>query len=595
MPSRAAGANNRVFPKPPLYPYNLAPTRMNKKSNVLAIVVLSLLLAACTQDTPADSSNADFSPELAHFVDVTEDVGLDFRHGAFRWGVSGDPVAMMGGGLCWIDYDQDGWLDLYIVNTYALAEAGRWEAEGGHPRSALFRNVEGRFNDVSEQTGADLDLRGNGCVTADFNLDGWPDLYVTTSRVNALLWNNGDGTFSQGAEASGVDAYGWQTGTAVGDVNLDGWPDLFTAGYVDLNAPIPEASQSFPNTHVGRRDLLYLNEGLGPDGRASFREVGVEVGLEAADFEYGLGALLTDLDRDGDLDLLVANDTNPNRLYENVPWPDGPETDPEGIGFRFSEVGQYAEIDDDNSGMGVASADYDNDGRFDLVITNLGQQLHSVYLNQSAGDGLSFADATSKMGVADIGVGWTGWGITWADVDNDTDQDLIIANGTVPIIDLPNDVQQIQFMVNLTAQGMTGQFQDFTDIAGFDEIEPLLARGSAMADYDNDGDLDMVISTVGNRVVLLRNDSSGGNWLTIQLEGFQPGAVVTAVLPDGRRLLCETHAGSSYLSSEDPRCHFGLGNANKVAELIVRWPDGHENRLKNVSINQFLEISKDGA
>ncbi len=180
-------------------------------STVLGIVALSLLLVACTQDRPTDNSKTVFLPELAHFTDVTEKVGLDFRHGAFRWGVSGDPVAMMGGGLCWLDYDNDGWLDLYAVNSYALAEAGKWQAGEGLPRSALFRNEEGHFTDVSADAGADLQLRGNGCVAADLNLDGWTDLYVTSSRVNILLWNKGDGTFSLGAEAAGVDAYGWQT------------------------------------------------------------------------------------------------------------------------------------------------------------------------------------------------------------------------------------------------------------------------------------------------------------------------------------------------------------------------------------------------
>jgi cytochrome c peroxidase len=511
---------------------------------------------------------------------------------------------MMGGGLCWLDFDGDGWLDLYAVNSYALDEAGRWqqgasgegqggrqESAGGLPRNGLFRNVKGKFSDVSAGSGADVAVRGNGCVAADLDLDGWTDLYVTTSRFNVLLWNNGDGTFTEGGEAAGADTYGWQSGAAVGDFNDDGWPDIFVAGYVDINSRIPEATLGFPNTHFGLRDQLYLNEGPGPSGRVTFREVGVEAGLEAADYEYGLGAILSDLDGDGDLDLFVANDTNPNRLYENVAWPGGPEADPEGIGFRFAEVGQYAQIADTNSGMGVASADYDNDGRFDLVATNLGHQLHSVYLNQSSGDDFVFEDATGKMGVADIGVGWTGWGISWADVDLDTDLDLIIANGTVPVLDLPDDVQQIQFFSNLTAQGMTGLFLDLTEVAGFNEIDPLLARGGAVADYDNDGDVDIAINVIGGRLVLLRNDNVGGNWLAVQLEGFQPGALVTVVLPDGRELLCETHAGSSYLSSEDPRCHFGLGAATEVDEVRVRWPGGAETRLSNLPANQLVDVA----
>lgn len=556
------------------------------------ILGIILLFSACTGEQSKQEEPTTFLPDMIHFTDVTDEAGVDFQQGAFRWDVSGDAVAMMGGGLCWIDYNRDGWLDLYAVNSYALAEAGRWESEGGLPRNALFRNDEGQFTDVSKETGTDLQMRGLGCVAADFDLDGWTDLYVTSERVNELLWNNGDGTFNQGAEAAGVDAYGWQTGTAVGDVNADGWPDLFVAGYVDLNSHIPEADQGFPNTHRGVRDLLYLNEGASPSGHVTFREVGVEAGLEASNYEYGLGALFTDLDMDGDLDLFVANDTKPNRLYENIPWPGGPEADPEGLGFRFAEVGQFARVNDENSGMGVASADYDNDGRFDLVVTNLGQQLHSVYHNHSAGGKFEFDDATKTMGVSNIGVGWTGWGISWADVDQDTDLDLIIANGTVPVLDPPDDVQKIQLFSNLTAQGMSGLFQDLTDVAGFNDIGPLLARGGAVADYDNDGDPDIAINSIGGRLTLLRNDNDGGHWLVVEFEEFQPGAMVKAILPDGQELLCETKAGSSYMSSEDPRCHFGLGAADKVDELIVHWPNGAETRMSDLAADEFVTVSK---
>ncbi len=536
--------------------------------------------------------SADQSPYPVRFTDVAEGVGLDFQHGAFRWELSGDPVAMMGGGLCWLDFDRDGWLDLYVVNSYAVAEAGLWEANGGLPRNALYRNVEGHFTDVSRPSGADLALRGNGCVAADLNLDGWTDLYITTGRVNMLLWNNGDGTFSEGAETAGVDAYGWQSSAVVGDVNADGWPDIFVAGYVDINNRIPEATLGFPNTHLGRRDLLFINEGAGPSGYPSFREVGQIVGLETNDFEYGLGALMTDLDRDGNLDLYVANDTNPNRLYKNEPWPGGRQADPEGIGFRFEEVGGPAKVGDDNSGMGIAGGDYDSDGRFDLFVTNLGQQLHAVYLNQSTEGSLFFRNATGEFGIKDIGVGWTGWGTTWADLDLDTDLDLMVVNGSVPVIDPPTDAQVAQVFGNLTAQGQIGQFEDLTDSTGLNEVGPLLGRGGAVADFDNDGDLDMAVSTIGGQLALLQNNSTAGNWLEVLFDGFYPGAVVTAALPDGRELRREVHAGSSYLSSEDPRCHFGLGSADRVVDLRIRWPNGEETRLGNVLANQLVIAAK---
>ena len=234
----------------------------------------------------------------------------------------------MGGGLCWLDYDDDGWLDLYVVNAYADDEYDRWAANGGLPRSALFHNVDGRFEDVSRGSGADLQLRGNGCVAADFNLDGHTDLFVTTAGYNvatngydALLWGHGDGTFTEGARAAGINTPGWHSGAAVGDVNGDGRPDLFVAGYADVNTPIPASSAGFPSNFAAVRDRLYLNDGVDGNGRSRFREVGRQAGIEAARVDHGLGAVFTDVDDDGRLDLYVANDLDPNRLYLNVARP----------------------------------------------------------------------------------------------------------------------------------------------------------------------------------------------------------------------------------------------------------------------------------
>jgi hypothetical protein len=286
--------------------------------------------------------------------------------------------------------------------------------------------------------------------------------------------------------------------------------------------------------------------------------------------------------------LYVANDTNPNYLYENVPMPD----DTEGIGFRLMEVGAAAQVNDSNSGMGVAGGDYDEDGRFDLFITNMGQQLHSVYHNQSNTADPRFADATSELGVADIGVGWTGWGTSWGDFDLDSDLDLFVANGAIPVLDKTADAQLPQYFNNLTAQRQPGHFEERTAQTGLNEVGPLLGRGSAVADYDNDGDLDVAVNTIGGPLRLLQNVGPTGNWLAVQLVGESSGGVVTAVLPNGLRLERELHAGSSYLSSEDPRCHLGLGSADLVAELIVRWPDGTETRLQDVPVNQILVVEQ---
>jgi len=559
-----------------------------------ALITLALLSAACTSGSRGKPIvHRTGSPDQLRFTDVAPDVGLDFRQGAFRWAVERDPAAMMGAGVCWLDYDDDGWLDLFAVNSFAEAESGRWKAQGGLPRSALFHNVEGEFVDVSAGSGADLAVRGEGCVAADFDLDGRTDLYVTTAGVGALLWNEGDGRFAEGAHAAGVDATGWYAGAAVGDVNGDGWPDLFLAGYADVNSPNPDATQGFPNTRIGVRDLLYLSDGPADTGRVTFREVGVDAGLEVVSFEYGLGALFSDLDRDGDLDLYVANDTKPNRLYDNVPWPGGAEADPAGLGFRFEELAGKAGVADPNAGMGVAAGDDDGDGRSDLFVTNARGQVHAVYRGQrSELVDPSFADVRTDLGVGLSGS--TGWGVSWADLDLDTDLDLVVVNGDVPVTDLAEDAEPVQAFGNLTAQGTPGRYEDIGPAIGLGDLGPLLARGSAAADYDNDGDLDFAINSIGGALVLLENTGAVGNWLEVRLDGFHPGAVVTAVLPDGRELVHEVHAGSSYLSSEDPRCHFGLGVAGKVRELVIRWPGGEETVITDVDANQILDVEEPG-
>jgi hypothetical protein len=515
-----------------------------------------------------------------HFVNVAAEVGLDFQHRAFHTGLYEDPAAMMGAGLCWLDYDNDGWLDLYLVNSVTEAENEYWRAVGQWPQNGLFHNENGQFRDVGRASGANLSLRGNGCVAADFDLDRWTDIYVTADGPNALLWNNGDGTFSEGAEAAGVAAAEWNSAAVVGDVNGDGWPDLFVAGYINLENKIPNPSGAFPQDFYGLADHLYLN--MGGD-RPLFVEVTAAAGLLRE--ERGLGALLTDVDNDGDLDLYIANDGHRNRLYENQP------ADNE-IGFYFVDLTDSADVGDAGSGMGVAGADYDGNGYIDLFVTNWDTELNALYRNRTDELGsINFVYSTYRIGFQGLGEGMTGWGTHWADFDQDTDEDLLVVNGRVPITNLETDPELVRFYGNQLVEGRPGEFREWTEAVELAAVGPLLARGSAAADFDNDGDLDVAINTIAGKPALLRNDFPVGNWLMVELDGFWPGAMVEVRLPDGRSLIREWHVGSSYLASEEPRLHFGLGEATMVQEVVVRWPDGRQTRLSEIAANHQLHIS----
>jgi ASPIC and UnbV/FG-GAP-like repeat len=549
-------------------------TRVAPRGLILVAAAATLLASACGSHSVQNPTAARVG-ELA-LVDVAPQVGLRFRHGAFRWDESADAAAMTGGGLCWLDYDSDGWLDLFVVNGHSRNERDEWRSRGGLPTTRLFRNREGLFVDVTEDADAGVALRGQGCVAADLDLDGRTDLYVTGADRSTLLWNDGEG-FEDADEDSAVRVFGWHTGAAAGDLDGNGLPDLVVAGYVDEANRLPEAELGFPNTHAGRRDLLFLNQG----GR-EFREVGREAGLEVVRFGYGLGVVLSDFERDGDLDVHLANDTNPNRLYENVPWPGGVAADPAGLGFRFEERAAAAGVADPGAGMGVAVADWDADGRSDIFVSNSRGQAHALYRsNPPDANDPSFADVRDAAGI-DLERS-TGWGASWADLDHDADLDLVLVNGYIPVTDLRRDAEPVQVFRDLGA----GRFEEAKAVRG---VAPLVARGSAAADYDNDGDLDVAVLPLGRPLVLLENRGATGSWLEVALEGSPPGAEVTATLADGRTLRRELAAGSSYLSSEDPRLHFGLGGTGAVRELRVRWPGGEETVLEDVEANQLVEV-----
>lgn len=523
-------------------------------------------------------------PEAAfplQFVNRAAELGLDFQHGAFNFNLSADPIAMMGGGLCWLDYDNDGWEDLYLVNSYALAERPFWDSKGGLPTNQLFWNQNGTFVDVSQSSQTNLTMRGNGCIAADFNNDGWTDLYVTADGPNALLWNEQDGTFREGAAQAGVDLANWNASAAAGDLNQDGWLDLFVTAYIDLENQIENPVGAFPQDYYGLPDHLFLNNGDG-----SFRDVSTDVGLTRE--ERGLGAVLSDFDNDGDLDLYIANDGHPNRLYSS-------EVDSSESGFRFIDLSLTSGTNDSGSGMGVAAGDYDSDGRIDLFVTNWDTELNALYRNQIDETGnLTFRYSTHRIGISGLGNNKTGWGTAWADFDNDGDEDLLVVNGHVPITDLEADAQLVRLYGNLFAQSSSAQFQDWTQLVGLGQTQlgPLHARGSAVADFDNDGDLDIAINQIGGRAVLLVNESQPRAWLGVELPGALPGTTVRLELADGRFLTQELRIGSSYLASEDPRLHFGLGDNDSPVSLTVLPPFSQPLVYRDVAPNQYVKITE---
>ncbi len=507
-------------------------------------------------------------PALAGFrlTDVARRVGLDFHQGAFRYGMTNEPAAMMGGGLCWLDYNNDGYLDLFAVNSYADNNLPAWNDHGGLPRAALYENVHGHFVNVSKASHADVQVKGEGCVAADFDGDGNTDVYVTTATDDVLLWSNGDGTFTEGARKAGVVSFGWHSGATVADVNGDGRPDLVVAGYADMLHPILSSVRGFPSNYPGVRDELFLNE-----GHRHFRESGSRAGLDPGRHDHSLGAVFTDVNGDGRPDLYVANDEDPNRLYLNEPG--GP------LGFHFVDTAKASKVADSSAGMGIATSDVNGDGRPDFFISNSRRQTEAAYESSGplyASVGASFTRA--------LGGTFAGWGDSWIDLRNSGKLDLVVASGAIPVTNLAKDAGPVRVL----AQQRNGTFTP----ANLLQKLRTNGRGLAAADYDNDGRVDIAINSIGGRLLLLRNTSPAGNWLEIDVRPFAPGAIVTAALPDGRRLVRTVQAGSSYLSSEDPRVHFGLGAATAAAELTVRYPDGSTKRLANVQAGRIVTVER---
>ncbi|MCZ6777350.1 MAG: CRTAC1 family protein [Acidobacteriota bacterium] len=512
-------------------------------------------------------------PEAAFFVDATVEAGVRFRH---RHGGSGRKymVETMGSGVCWFDADGDLWPDLYLINSQPLpGHDGR-----GDFRSRFYLNRgDGTFADATDRSGLAAPGYGMGCAAADVDGDGDLDLYVTAFGPNRLYLNRGDGRFDEAGAAWGVDDGSWSASAAFADYDGDGDLDLYVCNYVDFTIDTHKhcgkhepgyQAYCHPDAYNGVSDRLYRNEG------GHFKDVTRAAGISNARGN-GLGVVWGDYDNDGDPDLYVANDKTANFLYRNNG--DGTFTDV----ALLSGVG-YGDDGQAQAGMGTDFGDYDGDGDLDLVVTNFDLESNNLYRNN--GDG-TFSDVALSTGVGEHSYLRVGFGAKFLDFDNDADLDLFVVNGHIlDNIELYREILTYQQPNLFLENDGRGKFVDRTAALGSDLQTQRVSRGLAVADYDHDGDLDLLVSRCNQEVSLYRNErGSERNWLALDLRssGLNPFAVGARieVRAGGSLQIGEVRAGSSYLSQSDLRLHFGLNGSSTVDSVHVRWPSGRSQDL----------------
>jgi enediyne biosynthesis protein E4 len=537
----------------------------------------------------------------ATFVDVGRAAGLNTK--TIYGGEHKNKYLLetTGCGVAFYDYDSDGWLDIFLVNGWRLEGF----PAGEEPTSHLFKNNrDGTFTDVTVKAGLVHHGWGQGVCVGDYDNDGHDDLFVSYFGKNVLYHNNGDGTFTDVTDKAGVGGNGkrWNTGCAFVDYDRDGKLDLFVANYIDLDlatAPVPESGPCLykgvmvacgPPGLKGGKNILFHNNGDG-----TFTEVSESSGILSANGTYGLGVLTGDFDNDGWPDIYVANDSAPSALYHNKK--DGKFEDIAiEAGCALSPDGKP------QAGMGVSAADYDLDGNLDIVKTNFAGDTPSLYHNVGAGN---FEDTTFTAGLG-AHTQYLGWGCGFFDFDNDGWADILICNGHVypEVEQLKTEAGYAQHKL-LYRNLRNGRFEEVTELAGAGITAAVAARGCAFGDFDNDGDIDVVVNTVNGLPQLLRCDSSSGNnWIKVKLIGTKSnrsgiGARVscTATFPGEskpHRQIDEVRSGGGYFSQSDLRIHFGFGKAQKVDLLDIHWPSGQVDTLKDLPVNQLVTI-KEGA
>jgi len=534
------------------------------------------------------------------FEDVAKAAGLTtWRHKA------GTPEKKLileakGPGVCLLDYDHDGWLDIYLVNgsTYDALDG-----KAAAPKAALFRNNhDGTFTDVTEQAGVANERWGYGCAVGDFDNDGWPDLYVTNFGKNRLYRNNHDGTFTDEAAKAGVSVGDWSAGATFGDYDGDGRLDLFVDGYIELDLKNPPIAGTKamnyaeceyrgaqvmcgPRGLKGAHDHLFHNNGDG-----TFTDVSKKLGVDDPNGYYGLGALFADVNNDGKPDLLVANDSTPNYLYMNKG--DGTfEDDSYVSGYALNESGREV------ANMGIAAGDYLNNGHLDVMNTTFADDYNVLFENDGTG---AFTDVTYHAGLATASIPFVGFADGFLDYDNDGWKDLMVINGHVyPQVDQhpgwgSSYAQRPLLFHNLK----DGKFALVPAVEGTGLAVVSVGRGAAFGDLFNDGKMDVVINNMDGVPVLLKNvNDDHHHWVEMQLIGRPKSprdAVGTTVYltADGMRQREDVLSGGSYLSSNDFRPHFGLGDATVAGTAEIHWPDGVKETVKLPAVDRIYTIEE---
>jgi len=533
------------------------------------------------------------------FADITKLAGLDkFLH---RSGTPSKPTILetMGSGVALLDYDNDGWLDIYLLNGSTVTA---WNGKEAPPRAMLLHNNhDGTFTDVTDKAGVANQRWGFGVAVGDYDNDGWPDIYVANFGKNRLYHNNHDGTFTDVAEKAGVALGGWSTGPTWGDYDHDGLLDLFVPGYVkfDMEHP-PIAGQGVippnfcqfrgipvmcgPRGLVGEVDHLFHNNGDG-----TFTDVSVKAGVSDPNGYYGLASVFVDVDDDGWLDLAVANDSTPSYLYRNKH--DGTFEDISyASGFALNGEGR------EQASMGIGVGDYNRDGRVDLFVSTFSDDYKTLFRNDG---NASFTDVSYRAGLANPTIPFLSWGNGFLDFDNDGLLDIFIVNGHVyPQVDQQDWgttwAERPQLFRNL--DGI--KFEEVPPATGSGLAVVTPGRGAAFGDLFNRGQIDVVINNIDSAPTLLRNVVKNGNhWLTLKLIGGPKsprdaiGAKVFLTVGSVRQR-ADVFSGASYGSSSDKRVHFGLASATTVDSIEIYWPSGKKERITVPGVDRILTVEE---